>query len=65
MGSGRRAAALLLQAAFWRPGLALCPDPGARPAEPQSATGLNGVAWPELCFEEATPGGEEHFFVLG
>jgi len=43
---------------------ATCPPVPPRPTAPQRATDLNGIAWPDFCFE-SEPGQEEHFFIIG
>merc|ERR1719277_1736402 len=56
--SAALAVALLPGGAF-----AKCPPRGPLPEAPFQATDLNGVAWPDFCFEERDY--EEHFFVIG
>jgi len=46
-----------------QPALGSCPVRDAVPAAPQFATDLNGVAWPDYCFEPREL--EEHFFIIG
>eukprot|EP00443_Scrippsiella_acuminata_P048691 CAMPEP_0115213306 /NCGR_PEP_ID=MMETSP0270-20121206/23726_1 /TAXON_ID=71861 /ORGANISM="Scrippsiella trochoidea, Strain CCMP3099" /LENGTH=478 /DNA_ID=CAMNT_0002627051 /DNA_START=57 /DNA_END=1493 /DNA_ORIENTATION=+ len=43
--------------------LGACPPRVAPPPAPQYATDLNGVAWPDYCFEPREQ--EEHFFIIG
>mmetsp|Transcript_118108 Transcript_118108/g.294479 ORF Transcript_118108/g.294479 Transcript_118108/m.294479 type:complete len:464 (-) Transcript_118108:418-1809(-) len=43
--------------------LGACPPRNETPAAPVHATALNGVAWPDYCFEAREQ--EEHFFIIG
>lgn len=61
-----KAATVAIFVAVGRARLALaagCPPGPARPEAPEYATGLNGIAWPELCLEPREL--EEHFFIIG
>jgi len=40
-----------------------CPPRASLPEAPAHATDLNGVAWPDFCFEQRDL--EEHFFIIG
>jgi len=56
-------AALVPLAALVPAALGDCPARDPLPAAPQYATDLNGVAWPDYCFEPREL--EEHFFIIG
>lgn len=42
---------------------AVCPQRAPLPEAPAYATDLNGIAWPDFCFEQREL--EEHFFIIG
>lgn len=73
MGRCRSSAAILAWACSVageaRDSAGRCTPPRSLPPAPRHATDLNGIKWPDLCFEGGHLGkerhDEEHFFVIG